>query len=287
MNNNLDINNNYIYTNDSKQIHLNSSNASVFFGGSMKSNVVFFFSNPFTYQKDTIIKKFSIVNAQIPVSYYLINNSNNYIIISVNGQPNITYTFQNGNYNINDFIKQWALIVGNQWKLTYNNITNKLSFEYPTVFTFTNTPIFNILGFDKNVAYYTSYISGSGYKLIPPYIINFGGILNLDIKTTSFNFHNLNSFEKSETNIIASVPVNASSNGFILYNNFTNFNFLFKNNQISELNIMITDENNNFIDFNNMDWSITIQLDTVTRIFDNYETIQDVYENFAYNYLKK
>lgn len=285
-NNNLDVNNHFCYTNDSKQINLNSSNASIYLNlnKSMKSNVTFFFDNPLIYNEThTLIKKFSIVNCVFPVSYYLINDSNNYIIISVNGQPNITYTFPNGNYNINDFIKQWALTVGNTWTLTYNNINNKLTFQYPTVFTFTNTPIFSILGFDKNIAYYTSYISGSSYQLIPPYIINFGGFLKLNILTSSFNFKNVDS-KKGENNIIASIPVNCAHNGYIQFNNFTNFNFIFKNNQISDLNIMVQDEFGNYVDFNNIDWSITLQIDTISRILDNQFSLEDIYKDYSLNY---
>jgi hypothetical protein len=56
---------------------------------------------------------------------------------------------------------------------------------------------------------------------------------------------------------------------------------------MSSLNIIIQDEFNNFIDFNNCDWSITIQLDVITRILDNKQSLEDVYKSLAYNYLNK
>jgi hypothetical protein len=71
-----------------------------------------------------------------------------------------------------------------------------------------------------------------------------------------------------------------------MYNNFTNFNSLFRNNEMSSLNIIIHDEFNNFIDFNNCDWSITIQLDVITRILDNKQSLEDIYKNYAHNYIK-
>ena len=97
MNNNLDLNKNFCYTNASQQIYLNSSNADIFLNKTMKSNLTFFFEDALSFDKHTMTKKFSIVNAQFPVSYYLINNSNNKISISIQGASAIVYTFPNGN----------------------------------------------------------------------------------------------------------------------------------------------------------------------------------------------
>ena len=282
--NSIDLNKNFMYTNQSSQIYLNSSNAKIFLNGSMKSNVTFYFDDAITYDQHTMTKKLSIVNGQFPVSFYLINSLNNEIIM--NG---VTYIFPNGNYNITQLINQWYVLLGSSWTLSYNSISNKLSFAFPSVFTFTNSKnsILYLLGFDKNISYYTSYITGDGFSLVAPYVINLGGILKLDVKTSSFCLSNVDSYEQGRTNTICSIPVNSAKNGYILYNNFTNFNSLFRNSELSSLNIIIHDEFNNFIDFNNCDWSITIQLDVITRILDNKQSLDDVYKSLAYNYINK
>jgi hypothetical protein len=279
----IDLNKNFMYTNQSSQIYLNSSNAAIFLNGSMKSNVTFFFDDAITYDQHTMTKKLSIVNAQFPVSFYLINSLNNEIIM--NG---IKYIFPNGNYNIKELINQWYILLGSSWTLSYNSISNKLSFAFPSIFTFTNSTnsIMYLLGFDKNINY-TSYITGSGFSLVAPYVINLGGILKLDVKTSSFCLSNIDSYDQGRTNTICSIPVNSAQNGYVLYNNFTNFNSLFRNSELSSLNIIIHDEFNNFIDFNNCDWSITIQLDVITRILDNKQSLDDVYKSLAYNYINK
>ena len=139
-----------------------------------------------------------------------------------------------------------------------------------------------ILGFNIINSLYSS-VNGI---LISPYVVNFGGILKLDVKTSSFNLSNMDSYQKGRTNTIASIPVNSTQNSYILYNNFTNYNSMFKNSSISDLNIMIQDEFSNFIDFNNCDWSITVQIDVMTRILDDHNTLQDIYENYALHYIK-
>ena len=95
----------------STQIYLNSATADIYLNSSLKSNVVFVFRNPIVIHKNAIEMKVSVVNAQIPVSWYLINNTNNKFSITIAGVTT-TYYFKNGNYNINTFISEWTNTVG-------------------------------------------------------------------------------------------------------------------------------------------------------------------------------
>ena len=67
---------------NSTQLYLNSSNANMYLNQTKKSNVVFFFDNVLKIDKTSIEMKLSLVNAQIPVSWFLINDSNNRIVIT-------------------------------------------------------------------------------------------------------------------------------------------------------------------------------------------------------------
>ena len=76
--------------------------------------------------------RISLVNAQFPYSCYNINETNNQF--NVNG---IVYNFPVGYYNVNTFIQTWGSVLGNNnWSITFNNITNKLNFSYPSAFYF-------------------------------------------------------------------------------------------------------------------------------------------------------
>ena len=37
----------------------------------------------------------------------------------------------------------------------------------------------------------------------------------------------------------------------------------------------------NYIDFNNIDWTITLQIDILSEIIKNIDNLEDLYENLA------
>ena len=76
----------------STQIYLSSATADMYMNGTMKSNLVFCFQNPIRIDKNAYELRLSVVNAQIPISWYLINSTNNQIIITVSG-ISTTYLF--------------------------------------------------------------------------------------------------------------------------------------------------------------------------------------------------
>ena len=78
----------------SSQIYINSNTSDIYLNNTMKSNVVFFFKQPVQLNKNALEMRVSLVNAQIPMSFYNINNTNNTIYIS-----GVKYSFPIGNYN--------------------------------------------------------------------------------------------------------------------------------------------------------------------------------------------
>ena len=264
---------------NSIQLYLNSSNANIYLNKSKKSNVVFFFTNILSLDKKSIEKKISIVNAQIPVSWYLINNTNNSIVFTVQGVQN-SYLFPNGNYNINSFMTTWVSTFGNKWALTFDKITNKITFSnslgqitFGNYISSSNT-LLPLIGFDLTTTY-----TSSGNSLTSPYPINFLGLTKLNIKSSTFTFKNFDSFTNDATSTLCSIPVSSNASGIINYNNLTDYKSIFKNYELNSLDISITDDKNNYIDFNNIDWSITIQIDITDEIVENIDNLNDVYLN--------
>ena len=241
----------------------------------MKSNLVFFFEDPLQIDKNAYEMRLSIVNVQMPISWYLINDTNNMIIIN-----NVKYYFKKGNYNINTFITEWANSIGTNWTVTFDSVTNKISFASKINFTFSdssNNSLFPIIGFQSG----TTYASTSTFVLVAPFCFNFCGISRLNIKSSTFNLGNLDSYNKSKNRTLATVPISSVGTGYILYHNYTHYTNTFKNHEVSTIDINIMDDFRNFIDFNNQDWSLTLQIDILSEVIQSIDNLEDVYENLA------
>jgi hypothetical protein len=261
----------------STQIYLNSEYADIYMNGTMKSSVVFFFKNPIQINKNSIEMRLSVVNAQIPVSWYLINSNNNMITITISG-VSTTYYFKQGNYNVNSFITEWNNSIGTGWTLTFDSITNKINFSYSTNFSFKDSinSIFPIMGFQKGIIY-----NSVSNNLILPFCINFAGITRLQMKSSIFNLRNVDSFNKDINRTIAVIPVNNIGSGYILYHNITQYRNIFKTYEIFSIDIEFRDDARNFIDFNNINWSCTLQIDVLSESIENLDNLEDVYNNQA------
>jgi hypothetical protein len=261
----------------SSQIFLHSDNADIYYNGTLKSSVEFFLKESIKLDKNTIECKVSVVNAQIPVSFCVLNNYNNNINITVNGITT-PYYFPIGNYNVQQFITQWTTTVGNNWTLTFNQISNVLTFSYISNFTFSdanpNISMLNVIGFR-----YGSIYNSIGNSITAPFPVNFGLIPRLHIKSDTFASKNIDSFTKGRTRTLCIIPVNSPPNGMIIYNNFTSFKTVMNHRSVSSIRIDITDDFRNLIDFRNIDWSLTIQIDIVNDIYSDLNDLDDVYKN--------
>lgn len=261
----------------STQIYLNSGNADLLLNGTMKSNVVFVFQAPIILNKNAIEMKLSIVNAQIPISWYLINSTNNKIYITVNGIKTVYY-FPIGNYNVNTFITQWLSAFGTNWTVTYNSITNKLTFNYISNFSLSDdtSSLFSIIGFVSGQTY-----ASSSNSLTSSNSINFYGLNRLQVKSSTFQLNNVDSFKKGINRTLGIIPLTNVNGGICFYNNFTNYRNVFKNREISSIGIEFQDDYKNYIDFSNVDWSLTLQIDILAEVVDDLNTLEDVYKNVA------
>ena len=216
--------------------------------------------------------RISLVNAQIPYSFYNINETNNQFNVS-----GVTYKFPYGNYNVNSFIQTWnSVLANNNWTITFNNITNKLNFSYPSTFYLNDgaNSMFPVIGFEK-----VSFLYSSNNSLLSSYPVNFSGLTRLLVSSPSFNINNFSTNEEAFSKILASIPISSNTSGIINYTNITNFKNVFKNHELSCIDLIIQDDQNNFIDFNNQNWTLTLQIDVVSEVVNEISDLNDVYKN--------
>ena len=94
-------------------------------------------------------------------------------------------------------------------------------------------------------------------------------INRIKIKSQCISTNNLDSNSNGHSDLLCSIPVNASQYGLINYINYNNFKNIIYNTDITSLDISITDESDNIINFNGIDVHLTIQIDSIVEDFTN------------------
>ena len=270
--------------------------------GTKKSNINFRFTGLLKEESDLLKSYISISNAQIPVSYYTINETNCYFqIVSslVAIYEEILIPF--GNYSSDTLISViktlWSATpsgVGNPLNITISATTGKLTFSLSTglitvyipKFRYGSTTLINyaylILGFNITINY-------SGTSIVAPYPLNLLGVKRLSVKSQKLSVANYSSITNGYTDTIATIPSDVAPYNMISYYATSETQkSLIKENNIDLIDIQIVDEFNNFIDFNNQDWTITLIL-TNERITKPKDLIKlnDITSKLGFEFINK
>ena len=248
-----------IYTKN-KLITLNSKYG-IQENGTMKSKLLFNFKNLLSDDSNILKSFITVVNAQIPCSFYVINDSNNKIVINGPFISATTIYLTNGNYNANTLItelKSEFLNAGILFSsIKINKINGRLKFTsigLVDYFFTSDSTIFDVLGT-------TSDITASSNVYSCPYPLNLLGVKKLLITSTKLSIHSVSSVDYASSNILITIPSDVSPFSLISYAAQSDASKNLLNiRSINEIDINIYDENNNYIDFNNLDWTITLTI---------------------------
>ena len=246
---------------ETKLINLNCSNA-------IKNNTTFlsnvFFPFPGLMSSQNIKRaSVSVLNAQLPYSFYIINVYNNVLRMSVNGGAQFSLTLTRGNYNSTtlaaEIVAKLALAGITSISIALNTTTGSLSFTTTGTsieFWYSGSTILRVLGFDPS----TNYVSVAKV-LTAPYPLNLLNTLKIRIASYALSTATLDSSTKGSLNILAAFPVNAEGYGLNLYENTTAYKTEIQVNDLNGFDIQILDDDNNLINFNNVYWTITMLLE--------------------------
>ena len=111
--------------------------------------------------------------------------------------------------------------------------------------------------------------SSTTYRCIYP--LNLLGVQKLSIKSERLAVQSVSSIDYSFSNTLITIPVDVSPFSMISYNSQSDVNKILLNvRTINEIDIQIYDEDNNLVNFNNLDWNITLVITTEIK-FDQLE----------------
>jgi hypothetical protein len=241
------------YASSSKIFNLGSNSVVQYRNGTAKSNLVLQFPN-LTFQERNVVEVYLSVNhAEIPNSFYLVNSTNNRF--DVNGT---TYFIPPANYNAINFLNtiQAGILSAFSITGTYDITQNKYTFTSGVAFTIdSSSTCQKFLGLEKQTY--------AGTSITSTYPLNFLPISRINFHSAALGVSNYNSADNS-FDMFLSCQNSSTSGSLILYNNYNALRYDITGlKHISTIDIRVTDDQGNFIDFQNADWSITIRLEYV------------------------
>jgi len=249
---------------DNHIITINSTDGT-YLNGTYKSNMNFAFRGLLKDDVNIIRTYVTVLNAQIPVSFYVIDGTNNSLAYQKSGGTKTTITISSGNYNSGTLITAINLalsIAGNpDLTISINTINGKMQFASSAFLTYTIYNLANgstmgkILGIGANISFSGT---NSGYCDYP---LNLLGKSKLLINSRNLNNVAYTSYGLGFTTTIATVPVNVPPYSLIQYTcRVEQQKNILVNRVLDNIDIQILDTDNQFINFNNVDWSITLVL---------------------------
>lgn len=201
----------------------------------------------------------SVVHAEVPNSFYILNYTNNQFVLD-----GVTYILTRGNYNVNTFITMLLAAIPANFGITYSNITTRFTMTKSTgSFTInaesTASTVNSVMGLGTSNL--TSSLVGSTQTVVMPNVVNFIPLQRINFRATLFNFGCFNTTDGS-SDIFLPLQNNAGQNSIINYVNQAQTKFLIQSRNITTFVINVTDDKGRYINFNGIDWLMTIQIDT-------------------------
>lgn len=262
------------YIKEKKIININSNDATIFRNSSFLSDLTFSFPNILSRDDDVEFLEGGLESAVFPVSFYIINYSNNifnYTIFHLGVYTNYSITIPVGNYDYKTLFTEMTTLFnanGHSFTLTLNETSGIMTMEYhPTsgrVFYRINHSLstcFRVLGFDYKTDYFPT-----ANILLAPFALNLLGIKKLKIYCPQFSSSNLDTTNYATTTLISTVINDQPPWGQInYYNNTGESGSKLRVFEMNNIDIRVTDEYGALVNFNNCDWSMTFVLSTFRK----------------------
>ena len=256
--------------NESKQLYLSSVGNELnttLQNGSYKSHIKYAIPYFITSNENTLYQTIKVLNAIIPYSFYIINEYNCNLNIN-NNILSVTY----GNYNaytLKDAINELFTDNNISASLTLNTSTGTFLLTSTVNVTIANTAnnINSIIGLDTST--YNSIYDGTSYNISFPYPVNTGGIHNIYIKTNLLTSNLKFGGSNNDSHVLKTIAVQVEPFGIIQYSNYENIETIIRNKDTDYLEVQLLDDNGNYLNFNNLDWTICLEIKSVNKFNPN------------------
>ena len=275
--------NEYIIVKESFLVVLDSRNATTRLNSSWNSSAYFEFEDPLQQDDYTIQMTCSILNFSASNSIYNINETNNFLSITVSSFQQYNISIPYGNYNFNTLQSAiYSIGIGNI-KMSLNQSTNIITFTNaidPLLVINASSTILPVIGGISKTAY-TWETVGNNQVVTLPFQCNFNGVNNINIFMPNLNTKNIDSFTKTNSSLIQSIQVFPYAPQ-IIFNKTNDYSFTVNQKIIDYIQIDIKDDLERFINFNNASWNLTLCFTLMKEIPRNLNSFHSILQN-GYN----
>jgi hypothetical protein len=201
-----------------------------------------------------------LTNLTMPNTMYNITDNNN--TITINGNST---SITNGNYSADSLATKIQDTVSEVNTCSFDAENNVFSFTFTGSYVFNSSTMERQLGLrdqlpptddDGNIIAVSSYTASD--------VCDLGGITNIYIRLRNLTMNNLDSRGKT-SNIVASIVNNTNYGGYIFYVPPEVLYYMIKENNISHLDIELSDQEGNLIDLNGSDFNMTFTIHYVKQ----------------------
>ena len=207
-----------------------------------------------------------VVSAEIPLTYYAVNSTNNVLVWNSGADHMCTIT--PGTYGTLDFIAELKSKMNAQqsgYTITYSSITFKLTFANASSFTlqYTNTSGTSTIG--KVIGMNSTANSSTGTSVTLPNTINLGGTKYILIKSDTLVRPKIIRpyLNTAYDNTLYKVPVTGEPGDIMVEKNlYTNLLKYGVRQTLRNIDFQLYDDAGNILNLNGMNWSITVNLIT-------------------------
>tara|TARA_R110001606_G_C15397441_1_gene652385 strand:- start:4597 stop:5529 length:933 start_codon:yes stop_codon:yes gene_type:complete len=257
----------------SRLISINSRYATVKYNGDNLSSLLFDFNSISPRSVDTLYHTIAIQSAEIPSSYYNIDSNNNIINITDSLGTTANIIIPTGNYDADTFaaafiVKFNAAAFAGDGLLTFETLTGRYGLMSETngtdlAINLTSTTCREPMGISIDATGVLNFPYAAAATLLP-LPASFLGITKIKMLSDALAGGNFDSNNLNNTTLVDTISVSAPIFGLTVYNSLGRESFV-KAKRIDDIDIQMLDQNNNFINFNGINWTMTLLINTHIR----------------------
>lgn len=246
----------------SQAIYLDSNDATLSISDAEK---IFYLNSPIIADAGIRIL-IGLTNLTIPNSIFNFTTNNNTITFTQGSTQAVSVSV--GNYSAS------TLVTALNTAITAAGLNITVSFdEENALFTFTGSSAFTIdsATMSRQLGLNNQLPTASGTTYTATQVCDFAGATNLYIRIRNVSMNNLDSRGKT-SNIIASIVNNVNYGDYIFYTPPEVLYFMINEQQLSHIDIEITDQEGNIINLNGATFNLTLSVHFVVQRETNTPT---------------